>query len=245
MLRPGRSRSWLTPITMVMSSLVAGAEMMTFLAPPSTCARALVASVKKPVDSMTTSAPRSPHCRLAGSRSANAAIVLVADRDRGRRSSVTSASSRPRIESYFSRWARDGVVGEVVDADDLDVGAGGAHGAEEVAADAAEAVDAYANGHGEAPLSGRLVVVGPLGRGACHVVSTLSPRGPDGSNRSSAVRAGNRRPRRSAPAASDACVFGEHLRGQRRPRCRGCRAPRPACRPSPAAGGSGRRSRPW
>ncbi len=34
--------SSLTPITMVMSSFLAGAEMMTFLAPPSMCALALV-----------------------------------------------------------------------------------------------------------------------------------------------------------------------------------------------------------
>src|SRR3569833_1992109 len=66
----------LTPITIVMSSFLAGAEMMTFFAPLSTCALALVASVKKPVDSMTTSAPTSQHLRLAGSRSADALIAL-------------------------------------------------------------------------------------------------------------------------------------------------------------------------
>ena len=70
----GSYSSWLTPITMVMSSLEAGAEMMTFLAPPSTCAFAFTASVKKPVDSMTTSAPTAAQSRAAGSRSANAAI---------------------------------------------------------------------------------------------------------------------------------------------------------------------------
>ena len=58
-----------------MSSCEAGAEMMTFLAPASTWARALVASVKKPVDSTTTSTPSSPHLRLAGSRSAKAVMV--------------------------------------------------------------------------------------------------------------------------------------------------------------------------
>jgi hypothetical protein len=59
-------------MTMVTSSFFAGAEMMTFLAPLATWVLALVASVKRPVDSMTTSAPRSPHLRFAGSRSANA-----------------------------------------------------------------------------------------------------------------------------------------------------------------------------
>src|SRR5919107_1009517 len=66
----------LTPITIVMSSFLAGAEMMTFFAPLSMCVLAFVASVKKPVDSMTTSAPMSPQCRLAGSRSAKALNVL-------------------------------------------------------------------------------------------------------------------------------------------------------------------------
>ena len=47
--------------------------MMTFFAPPeSTWARALVASVKNPVDSTTTSAPMSAHLSAPGSRSAKA-----------------------------------------------------------------------------------------------------------------------------------------------------------------------------
>src|SRR5262245_11860079 len=98
---------WLTPMTTVTSSLAAGGEMMTFLAPPlSTCARALVASVKKPVDSTTTSTPTSAHLRLAGSRSAN---VLTTWSPTRISSSVwvTSASRRPRIESNFRSGARD------------------------------------------------------------------------------------------------------------------------------------------
>ena len=67
---------WFTPITIVTSSLEAGAEMMTFLAPPSRCALALVASVKKPVDSTTTSTPRSFHGSSAGSFSARIFRVL-------------------------------------------------------------------------------------------------------------------------------------------------------------------------
>ena len=55
----GSYLSSLTPITMVMSSFLAGAEMSTFLAPALMWASALVASVKKPVDSMTMSTPRS------------------------------------------------------------------------------------------------------------------------------------------------------------------------------------------
>src|SRR3954452_25423581 len=80
--------------------------MITFFAPASTCARALVASVKKPVDSITTSAPMSPHFSADGSRSAKAGIswsptwIAVSVE-------VTSASRRPRIESNLSRRARD------------------------------------------------------------------------------------------------------------------------------------------
>src|SRR5688572_27244354 len=45
--------SWFTPITMVMSSFLAGAEMITFFAPAAMCALAFSASVKRPVDSTT------------------------------------------------------------------------------------------------------------------------------------------------------------------------------------------------
>src|SRR5215212_7840270 len=61
--------SWLTPMTIVRSSPVAGAEMMTFLAPPaSTCLRASSALVKKPVDSTTTwaASAASPRQTLSG-----------------------------------------------------------------------------------------------------------------------------------------------------------------------------------
>src|SRR3712207_1453380 len=71
--------SWLTPMTMVRSSPVAGAEITDFLAPPaSTCLRASSALVKKPVDSTTTSTPRSPQGRLAGSRSERTFMVFPA-----------------------------------------------------------------------------------------------------------------------------------------------------------------------
>src|SRR6185369_7201490 len=45
--------SWFTPITVVRSSPLAGAEMITFFAPAVMWALALSASVKRPVDSMT------------------------------------------------------------------------------------------------------------------------------------------------------------------------------------------------
>src|SRR5882672_3297976 len=46
-----------TPRTIVMSSFLAGAEMMTFLTEPFRCFFASSAFVKRPVDSITTSAP--------------------------------------------------------------------------------------------------------------------------------------------------------------------------------------------
>src|SRR4051794_22709855 len=95
---------WLTPITIVTSSFFAGAEMITFLAPPSTCAFALVASVKNPVDSTTTSTPRSFQGSWAGSRSARIfrvwlPILMPSS------TTDTSSGKRPRMESYLSRCA--------------------------------------------------------------------------------------------------------------------------------------------
>ena len=63
-----------TPSTIVMSSPFAGAEMITFFAPPSMCLRASFASVNRPVDSSTTSTPRSRHGSRAGSFSASTLI---------------------------------------------------------------------------------------------------------------------------------------------------------------------------
>ncbi len=64
----------LTPMTKVPSTFFAGAEMTTFFAPPSMWALAFSPSVKNPVDSTTTSTPRSPQGSLAGSRSSRATM---------------------------------------------------------------------------------------------------------------------------------------------------------------------------
>src|SRR4028118_1147641 len=102
--------SWLTPMTMVRSSPVAGAEMMTFFAPPlSTCLRASSALVKNPVDSTTTSTPRSPHGRFAGSRSERT-FIAVPPIVMPSPSAVTSSDRTPRMLSYFSRWARTSLL---------------------------------------------------------------------------------------------------------------------------------------
>jgi hypothetical protein len=59
---------WFTPITN-MGALAEGAEIMTLLAPPFKWTPAFSMVVKMRVDSMTYSAPASPHLMLAGSRS--------------------------------------------------------------------------------------------------------------------------------------------------------------------------------
>merc|ERR1719453_1257723 len=61
--------SVLTPTTMVgVSASLAGAEMITFLAPPSTCFMQPSVVVKAPVDSQTYSTPTSFHGISVGSR---------------------------------------------------------------------------------------------------------------------------------------------------------------------------------
>src|ERR1700746_3219621 len=100
----GSYLSSLTPITIGISWSLAGAEMMTFFAPASMCARAAGPVVNRPVDSITTSTPRSPHGSLAGSRSARIWMDLAPtwmvspDTD-------TSYGSVPMTLSYLSRCA--------------------------------------------------------------------------------------------------------------------------------------------
>ena len=96
--------SSLTPSTIVRSSPFAGAEMMTFFAPPCRCAAALAASVKRPVDSITISTPRSAQGICAGSRCENTLIVWPFTISESGVAS-TSPGKRPYVESYFKRWA--------------------------------------------------------------------------------------------------------------------------------------------
>ena len=94
-----------TPSTMVMSSFEAGAEMMTFLTVVPRCAFALAASVKKPVDSTTISAPTEAQSSLAGSRSANTLMVFPSTVMESALE-LTSLFRLPRMESYLRRCAR-------------------------------------------------------------------------------------------------------------------------------------------
>merc|ERR1719454_2003567 len=92
--------SWLTPTTSVgVSASLAGAEMMTFLAPPSTCFMRPSVVVKAPVDSQTYSTPVSFHGISVGSR--------VADRETGRPLMVSPVS-------VISRGALEAAVHSVV-----------------------------------------------------------------------------------------------------------------------------------
>src|SRR5215208_6613816 len=78
--------------------------MMTFFAPASMCFEAFSRSVKRPVDSITTSAPTSLHGSAAGSRSEKTLSSLPSMLMPVSVAS-TSPGKRPRMESYFKRCA--------------------------------------------------------------------------------------------------------------------------------------------
>src|SRR6476469_9188833 len=71
----GSKVSSFTPTTKVASAPSDGADTMTRGAPPARWAEAFSLEVNTPVDSTTTSTPRSPHGSDAGSRSARNFIV--------------------------------------------------------------------------------------------------------------------------------------------------------------------------
>ena len=100
----GSYRVSFTPKTMVMSSSLAGAEMMTLRAPASRCLPAPVRSVKRPVDSTTTSTPRSFQGRAAGSLLARTLISLPFT-TRLCSLAATVPAKVPCTESCMSRWA--------------------------------------------------------------------------------------------------------------------------------------------
>jgi hypothetical protein len=125
---------------------LAGAEMMTFLTEPPRCLAASSRLVKKPVDSMTTSAPTDAQSMFAGSFSSKTVISVPVDAQAlGGLLHRAGVAAEDRV--VLDQVRQGGVVGQVVERDELDVGAGRLGGAEDVAADAAEAVDAYADGH--------------------------------------------------------------------------------------------------
>ncbi len=100
----------LTPITTVMSSPFAGAEMMTFLAPAVRWPFAFSASVKRPVDSITSCTPSAAQGSSAGVFADTTLISLPSTR-RTSSSGLSAADfleptlplKAPWVESYFSR----------------------------------------------------------------------------------------------------------------------------------------------
>merc|ERR1719284_2124303 len=107
--------SWLTPTTRVgVSASLAGAEMMTFLAPPSMCFMQPSVVVKAPVDSQTYSTPVSFHGISVGSRVAeretSTPLIL-----RPSPASSQVPEKRPCTVSCSSRYFMySGAIGELM-----------------------------------------------------------------------------------------------------------------------------------
>jgi hypothetical protein len=97
--------------------------------------------VKRPVDSITTSTPRSFQGSFAGSRSA-----VARDADVAREGAV--------VRIVFKEVRALGGAGEVVDRDDLDARMALERGFEKITTDAAKTVDTDA--HGDTPLEKNL-----------------------------------------------------------------------------------------
>src|ERR1035438_8551421 len=103
----GSYAALLTPRTSVTSSFLAGAEIMTFLTEPLMCLEASLPSVKKPVDSMTISAPTLVQSSSAGSLVLKTLMVLPATVIESA-SWVTVSGKTPSTESYRSEERRGG-----------------------------------------------------------------------------------------------------------------------------------------
>ena len=78
--------------------------MITFLAPASRCLAASSRLVNRPVDSITTSTPRSPQGSAAGSFSLRTLSSLAVDAD-AVAGDLDLAREAAQDESYLSRWA--------------------------------------------------------------------------------------------------------------------------------------------
>src|SRR3954454_13156888 len=78
--------------------------MITFCAPASRCLAASSRLVKNPVDSITTSMPRSPQGSAPGSRSASTLTSRPSTVSASSPPTDTSPGKLPKTESYLSRW---------------------------------------------------------------------------------------------------------------------------------------------
>ena len=129
-----------------MSGSVAGAEMITFLAPASRCLAAPSRLVNRPVDSITTSTPRSPQGRAAGSFSFRTLSSLAVDADAVLGDldlAGEAAQDRVVLEQVGDHLGVD----QVVDRDELEIRPRLIGGPEKVPADSPEAVDAHLDCH--------------------------------------------------------------------------------------------------
>ena len=142
----GSNSSSLTPTTNVASAPEHGAETSTRGAPPSRWRAAASRLVKMPVDSTTTSTPRSPQGRSSGLRTDRTLMASSPTRSTSP-STVTSAPRRPWTESQLSRWAMVSTDPRSLTATTSRPAPWTPGGPVEVPSDAAEAVDSYANAH--------------------------------------------------------------------------------------------------
>src|SRR3990167_5158215 len=93
--------AWFTPYTNIGVSSLDGADCTTFLAPAAMCFSQVSLVRNRPVDSITMSAPTSPHFSSAGSLTAVRRIFLPLT-IRLLPSTLMSPGKRPCTESYFS-----------------------------------------------------------------------------------------------------------------------------------------------
>ena len=94
----------LTPMQIMASASPLGAEMITFLAPPSRWPAAFSRAVKRPVDSITTSTPWSPHGISAGSMTSSL-TTSAPSTEKPLSFAFTSLPRVPPTESCFRRNA--------------------------------------------------------------------------------------------------------------------------------------------
>merc|ERR1719451_283127 len=107
--------SWLTPTTRVgVSASLAGAEMMSFLAPPSMCAMQPSVVVNAPVDSHTYSTPVEVHGISAGTRVAES-VTFAPLMMRASPSTSHVPEKRPWTVSCSRRYFMySGAIGELM-----------------------------------------------------------------------------------------------------------------------------------
>ena len=119
----GSYLSEFTPRTMVRSSFVAGAEMMTFLTVDPKL-RAGLGSIREEGrwDSTTISAPTEAPVELGRIALRRRPSCVLPSTMMSWPSTEISFFRLPRMESYLSRWARVAGGGQVIDGNEFDVG---------------------------------------------------------------------------------------------------------------------------